>query len=224
MRRTLSVFVIAIATFFGTQAFSGDFGLIKDKQIQIFQKTKKKANQGIVEEQYLLGILYLNGEGVPQDYEKAFKWLHAAGKQGMAAAQTWLGEMYYNGKGVSQDYDEAAKWFHKGAKQGDIAAQTWLGEMYHSGKGVSQDYDEAARLFRKGAKQGKGSAQFYLGEMYFDGKGVPQDYDEAYFWLNLAVASGMDYISEVRDRAAEKLTRKTLEKVQKRTRKWQPQK
>ena len=48
--------------------------------------------------QYNLGIMYYNGQGVPQDYAEAAKWFRLAAEQGDVSAQYNLGVMYDNGK------------------------------------------------------------------------------------------------------------------------------
>ncbi len=70
------------------------------------------AEQGNAKAQYNLGIIYLNGEGVPQDYAKAVGWWRKAAEQGHAGAQFNLGFMYYNGRGVPQDYAHAHMWLN----------------------------------------------------------------------------------------------------------------
>ncbi len=70
------------------------------------------ADLGNVSAQFNLGLMYKNGEGVPQDYAKALKWYRKAADQGNAGAQTNLGLMYENGEGVPQDYVEAHKWLN----------------------------------------------------------------------------------------------------------------
>ena len=44
--------------------------------------------------QYNLGVMYDNGDGVPQDYKEAVKWYRLAAEQGDASAQYNLGLMY----------------------------------------------------------------------------------------------------------------------------------
>jgi len=83
--------------------------------------------------------MYFNGQGVPQDYAEAMKWVRKAADQGLAIAQSKLGNMYAAGQGVSQDYAEAAKWYRKAADQGIAPAQGILGAMYFKGQGVPQD-------------------------------------------------------------------------------------
>ena len=61
------------------------------------------AEQGNVIAQTTLGVMYLEGYGVPQDYKEAVKWERLAAKQGDAYAQYNLGMMYDKGRGVPQD-------------------------------------------------------------------------------------------------------------------------
>jgi len=57
-----------------------------------------------------LGVLYVNGQGVPQNYEMAGQWHRRAADQRVAAAQFQPGVLYANGQGVPQSYAEAARW------------------------------------------------------------------------------------------------------------------
>ena len=101
---------------------------------------KPLAGQGDSSAQYNLGLMYDNGEGVPQDYKIAVKWYRRAAEQGYTNAQNNLGLMYRKGQGVSQDYKTAVKWYRRAAEQGDAYAQHNLGVMYAFGKGVQKDY------------------------------------------------------------------------------------
>ena len=51
----------------------------------------------------MLGYMYLDGIGVPQDYKKAKKWLDLAHNHGEESASSLLGDMYRSGLGVPQD-------------------------------------------------------------------------------------------------------------------------
>ena len=98
------------------------------------------AEQGLAEAQYELGVLYGNGQGVPQDYVEAEKWYSRAAEQGLAVAQYELGLMYYQGQGIPRDYAEGVKWLRLAANQGLAEAQFGLGVAYFGGRGVAQDY------------------------------------------------------------------------------------
>jgi TPR repeat protein len=101
------------------------------------------AEQGDASAQYLLGLLYHDGKGVPQDYAQARDWYRKAAEQGNASAQVNLGTLYYHDQGVPQDYTQARKWWLKAAEQGDAGVQASLGFLYSLGKGVPQDYVQA---------------------------------------------------------------------------------
>jgi TPR repeat protein len=87
-----------------------------------------------------LAWMYHDGQGVPQDYAEAMKWVRKAADQGDDGAQTTLGYMYSFGQGMPQDYAEAAKLYRKAADQGNTQAQGFLGGAYFAGLGVPQDY------------------------------------------------------------------------------------
>ena len=108
-------------------------------------ETRQHAEQGDAAAQYILGVSYAAGEGVPQDYAHAVAWVRKAADQGLAVAQFNLGYMYTTGQGVPQDDAQAVVWVRKAADQGLAAAQFNLGGMYATGRGVPLDYVEALK-------------------------------------------------------------------------------
>lgn len=107
------------------------------------QKCKQAAKQGNVIAQNTLGFLYLNGQGVSQDYEQAASWFRKAADQEYRDAQYNLSVMYKLGQGVEQDNAESLKWLEKAAFYGHAAAQNSLGDLYYQGKDREKDYVSA---------------------------------------------------------------------------------
>jgi TPR repeat protein len=101
------------------------------------------AEQGDAEAQWSLGNLYLDGQGVPQDYTQAAFWWSKAAEQGHAQAQYNLGLSYGFGRGVRRDRTQAATWFRKAAEQGNALAQYNLSVLYYNGQGAPRSYSEA---------------------------------------------------------------------------------
>jgi TPR repeat protein len=66
-----------------------------------------QANSGSASAQYNLGVIYLSGEQVEQNYEKALAYFTLAANHGNTKAEYNLGVMYANGYGVKQNYDRA---------------------------------------------------------------------------------------------------------------------
>lgn len=147
---------------------------------------KKAADQGKSDAQFNLGLMYLNGEGVAQNYIEAKALFEKAAQQNNVRAQVNLGRMYAKAKGGAPNYGMAVYWFNKAVELGYADAQYSLGVLYVSGIGVSRDYDKARDLFSKAAQQKNASAQYQLGLMYFKGKGVTIDKVAALKWLILA--------------------------------------
>jgi uncharacterized protein len=74
--------------------------------------------QGDAKAQYILGLMYLNGQGVPRDYATGLSWLHRAAEQRYADAQFFLGMTYVGGVVVPQDYVTAHMWLDLAAASG----------------------------------------------------------------------------------------------------------
>ena len=190
------------------------------------EAVRRAAQQGDTGAQYNLGVLYVLGQGVPQDDVEGTRWLRLAADQGYALAEYNLGVMYDNGRGVPQDDAEATRWFRLAADQGFIPAQHKLGVMYETGRGVPQDSAEAVRWYRLAADQGWAEAQHYLGVMYAGGLGVPQDYVAAHMWLNLAAAQASDADSDAvidgREVVEAEMTAEQIAEAQRLAREWKP--
>ncbi len=62
--------------------------------------------------QTYIGVMYLRGKGVPQNFLVAAYWLHLAAGAGYPEAQYFLGLMYDKGQGVVQDFVLAHAWLN----------------------------------------------------------------------------------------------------------------
>jgi uncharacterized protein len=155
----------------------------------------KAAEQGDAEAQSNLGVMYQNGQGVPQDYKEAVKWYTKATEQGFAQAQSNLTD-----------------------------AQFSLGAMYQNGQGVPQNYKEAIKWYRISAEQGNAETQYILGTMYRDGLGVLQDYALAHMWFNLCGSSGDKDCVKNRNIVEEEMSPAQIEEAQEMARNWKPKK
>ena len=116
----------------------------------------KAALQGDVFAQYNLGVMNLNGSGVPKNYEQAFYWFQKAALQGYAPAQLHLGNMYLLRKGVIQNDNLALFWYQKAALQGFTKAQKNLAFMHKNGRGTPQNDEQP--VLRKRIRHSSGWA------------------------------------------------------------------
>ena len=123
------------------------------------------ADKGEAWAQYNLGIMYANGEGVPEDDATAVKWYTKAAEHGFAQAQYNLGVMYEDGHGVPENDATAVKWYTKAAEQGVASAQENLAFMYAKGEGVPQDNVMAYMWWNLAAAQGDENAKENKGKL-----------------------------------------------------------
>jgi TPR repeat protein/tRNA A-37 threonylcarbamoyl transferase component Bud32 len=100
------------------------------------------AQRGHPVAQHRLGVMYVMGQGVPQDYAEATRWFRKAAEQGQGESQYSMGLRYQLAQSVAQDDKEAARWFKLAAEQGIGAAAEALAEQYAKGEGVTQDLVE----------------------------------------------------------------------------------
>ncbi|WP_051497849.1 tetratricopeptide repeat protein [Candidatus Contendibacter odensensis] len=80
------------------------------------------AEKGFAFAQFNLGVLYDQGNGVPQDNALAMQWYQKAAEQGLSQAQVNLAIMYREGQGMPVNLTRAYFWFELADAQGDSQA------------------------------------------------------------------------------------------------------
>ncbi|THD58516.1 tetratricopeptide repeat protein [Phenylobacterium sp.] len=148
------------------------------------------AEVGLAEGQLRLGRMLLEGAGLPQDRQAAFRWFHCAAEQGCVEAWNMLGRCLENGWGVAADFAGAAHWFARAADAGDAWAQYNLGHLNLNGQGVRRDPARAVGCYRAAADQGHPRAMNLLGRCCEQGWGVTRDPGEAARWYRLSAEGG----------------------------------
>ena len=137
------LFVFATLSLLASPAFAGlsegEEAYDREDYVTALKHFMPLAQKGDSRAQNHLGVMYLNGQGVPKSREEAAKWYQLAADQGLPLAQYNLGVMYKNGQGVPQSDQEAVKWYRLAADQGNSTAQLVLGLMYAEGEGVPEN-------------------------------------------------------------------------------------
>jgi TPR repeat protein len=167
----LLFFLVACPVFAGpvedsTKAYrSGDYKTA-------YQLIKPQAEKGDANAQFILGFLYDEGKGVPQDYTEAVKWYRRAAEQGNKAARHNLGLMGEQDQ-VARDRAEMQKWHQRAAEQGNKAAQHNLNLLDDQDQ-VWKDRAEMEKWHRRAAEPGNATDQ--SNPRLMDGQGdVPKD-------------------------------------------------
>jgi localization factor PodJL len=148
------------------------------------------ANAGNPKAELIVGLKYLDGDGVAASQPDAAKWLERAAEQGMPVAQYHMGLLYDRGLGVPADAARATHWYQLAAEAGNRKAMHNLAIAYAQGKGTAKNLAEAARWFSKAASLGYVDSEFNLAVLYERGMGVPTSLLDAYKWYAIAAAGG----------------------------------
>ena len=142
-------------------AYEKGAGVAKDlkKAGELYQKAKSLGSERAdellkelePETQYQLGLKYMEGRGVDQDFSRARAWLLRAADQGHVEAMAWYGHLLGSGLGGEVDMGSAIKLFEKAADAGSAVALIKLGGLYKSGTVFKEDKEKAMRCFEKAA-------------------------------------------------------------------------
>jgi uncharacterized protein len=161
-RFSLGVFTILLGASFSAGA---DLAAAKRAYQQkdyaaAFKESTVLARQGNADAQFILGQMYLMGQGVLKDPDQAIKWFKASAAQGNADAQFYLGSYYLL---PQRDIAEGVKWLRLSAEQGHQDAQYLLGKAYVQGsKEFPPDPVQGEMWLRLAAKH---NLDFYQNEL-----------------------------------------------------------
>ncbi len=187
---------------------------MKDHNSDFIKDLTAEAENGDVDAQYKLGLLYRTKEHL--HYKEAFRWLLKAAEQGHAEAQNAAGEMLTDGKKIGKNPKEAFKWFTLSAGQGNADACYNLAVAYYKGIGCESSDSQALYWFQKAVELGKWEALFQLGVMYLEGVGTPADEKKAEACFCQLVAHDNDaYPHIINQYRSERHSDKALEWLQK---------
>ena len=157
-----------------------------EKDKRAFKNALRSAEQGQAKAQFNVGLMYANGIGVKQDYQKAMTWYRKAADKGFAPAQYLVGSKYASGQGIKADVQKAFFWYSKAAEQGEAKALFKLGQLY------SLPQPELAKShIRKAAEKGLPEAQLRLASDYRCADLWEADYPQAIFWYQKAAEQGL---------------------------------
>ena len=80
---------------------------------------RQMAEKGDAAAQNLLGLHYVNGDGVNADEREAVRWFTKAAEQGNVPSQSKLGSLYFRGRSIAQNLNQAYFWMALARANGD---------------------------------------------------------------------------------------------------------
>ena len=139
-----------------------------------------------------MGISFMNGTGIKQDYARAYRCFLRAAEMGESTAWQHLGAMYALGIYVEQCDSSSYHWFKGAAELGNTKAMNALGNIYLNGKYVSADTAEALKWFKRSALSGDldGLCEFGLQLVKYDPKYRDEELGTGYNCIYSAAKKG----------------------------------
>ncbi len=133
---------------------------------------------------YNIGLLYMKGKGVKQDYKLTKKWFKRAAFYGSVDAAYNLGAMYMSQKFGFPSKKDALYWWKQAAEHGHIDSQYNLAVLLAFGHATKADPKTALAWWYKAATKGNKKSAFALAEAYKKGLfGLKKDNKLAAYWL-----------------------------------------
>ncbi|KAH8734922.1 hypothetical protein BGZ61DRAFT_343694 [Ilyonectria robusta] len=117
-----------------------------------------------------LGRMYLRGDGVAQNFERAKLWFERGIFHGDAQSQHGLGLMNLNGYGQKENVKFAMELFKKSADQDYAPALVQMGQLYLD-QGGQEDVRVANNYFELASRHSNIEAHYYIGELIHHGVG-----------------------------------------------------
>ena len=173
-------------------AFRNEHGAYKNQDDfeKAIMKVMNAAKIGYADAQYELAKIYLNEDGVDQNFQVAIYWLKEAAKRKHGAALCKLAHMYLNGEGVTKDLEGAAYMFDKAMNNGSLDAQYFLAYMNLIGIGLTKNIKNGLKLLESAAYKGHEKSQFQLARQYAEGVFCDKDLHKATFWFDKLARKG----------------------------------
>ncbi|GHB31331.1 tetratricopeptide repeat protein [Salinicola rhizosphaerae] len=156
-------------------------------------KSLKGADLGAKE--YLLGLLYLNGDkefDVEKSCKKSVSLLSKAWDSGVVDAGYSLATLYYKGACVEKDIKKARALAEKTAEEGYLLSQRMVGRAYWGrewGDLFPKNMDKAIYWLGRAGGSGDSQSAGNLSYIYRGGHGVPKNEKKSFCWISKAAFS-----------------------------------
>ena len=166
-----------LALYLDALSDSSEFTGSHSRRAEALSWLRRSSHQGYAPALDDLGLCYVEGKGVAQDFSTAYDLFAKAAQQGLDNAEWNLSQCYFHGRGCDVSHKQAVLWATKASKQNHPQAQYFLGQIYsvnnksNDGNAVIIKPNSTQSLYwmEQSAIQGYDLAQVALGNFYLHG-------------------------------------------------------
>lgn len=148
------------------------------KALELYIKAEKEMENKSTE--LTIGTMYAQGQGVPQDEDKAVEWLTKSAEKNNAIAYQKLSAIFADENSKYFNMNKAVKYLEQSAIIGNHFANYQLGKIYSDSDSKFYDLNKAVSNLQVSAEQGNHFANYKLGKIY-------ADKDSPFYNLNKAI-------------------------------------
>jgi uncharacterized protein len=160
----------------------------------------RSAKGGDARSQYIVGTMYLFGQGTAPNLAEGARWLESSARTGMPQALVALAVLCDIGQGVPLDPERATQLRQQAAKAGNPTARAQLAadlkmpgtRDFRRADALTEFklYAAALPYAKRSAEAGSAEGQELLGRAYTFGRGTAKDPAEAVKWYRKSDAGG----------------------------------
>jgi TPR repeat protein len=180
-----SIYLLGYFNYYGIEV-----SINKQKAFKLYQQAMELKNYVA---QLDLAEMYIHGDGVVKNYNKAYELTKNLAKEGFPNAINKLGYCHEKGIGTSMNKQKAFKFYQKAADLGNSTGMNNLGSFYYCGIGTDINKQKGFELFQKAANLENDLAQYNLALKYENGDGVKKDMDKAIYWYKRSAGQGHQF-------------------------------
>ena len=172
----------------GHRYYWGAGGVARDRA-RALEFLQRAANDGNVEAQYNLGVMYAYGHGVEKDRNASLALFRKAADEGYTAAYNGLALSLTDGSS-DNNWTEAFHYFNKSAAAGNADGLYNSALLLKDGRGTPKDEATAVLYMRRAVRADHQAARIALGSMLIEGRGVAGNCREGTLLLKQAAERG----------------------------------
>lgn len=159
---------------------------------------EKAALQNHPKAQRMLGICYIKGLGIEENFEKGMSWLMKAAENDDDKAMVNVALALLNEDSSSEEKNKAVEYLHK-AELINREAVYCLAICHIKGSGVDKSIKKAFDYLKEVNEWQDPNGAYKLAEIYEQGKFVEKDLEKAFEWYKRAAELGVIWYNRHQD-------------------------